>query len=146
MTRTAADVMGARGDDVATARPGETLGEVVQRLTARGIGAVVVVGEDRKVLGVLSERDVVRRLAAAGPPALDLAAHAVMTREVVTCDRSTDVDELMRTMTEGRFRHVPVVEDGRLVGIVSVGDVVKARLEELAGERDQLREYVTGSY
>lgn len=146
MTRTAADVMGAGGDDVVTARPGETLGEVVQRMTARGIGALVVVGEDRKVLGVLSERDVVRRLAAAGSPALDLSAHAVMTRDVVTCGPTTSVDELMRSMTEGRFRHVPVVEDGRLIGVVSVGDVVKARLEELADERDQLRGYVTGGH
>jgi CBS domain-containing protein len=137
-------VLADKGADVLTTTADATVGEAVRRMSDHNVGAVVVLAEDALV-GILSERDVVRRLATE-PGVLDLEVGEVMTSPVTTCGPATTIDELMRVMTDGRFRHVPVVDDGGLVGIVSIGDVVKRRLDELETETQQLTEYVSGSY
>lgn len=111
-------------------------------LAQHNVGALVVSVDDSTVSGILSERDVVRRLAAAGSAALDLPVRDLMKSEVATCGGRSDTEEIMNTMTEGRFRHMPVVEDGQLRGIISIGDVVKVRIGELATEREQLVGYI----
>ena len=147
MAATADQIMGARGTDVATIGPGAPLDEVASVLHTRRIGAVVVVEADGRVVGIISERDIVRELAEEGPACLDSTVGEVMTTAVITGDATTSADELMRTMTEGRFRHVPITDDkGGLVGIVSIGDVVKSTIEQLQSEKDSLTDYVTGGY
>jgi CBS domain-containing protein len=133
-----------KGGDVVTITSDASVGEAVRRLADRNVGAVVVVDDD-VVVGVLSERDVVRKLAVE-PEVLGLAVGDVMTSPVATCAPGDTPDDLMRLMTEQRFRHVPVCQDGELVGIVSIGDVVKHRIDELAMQTEQLTGYVSGSY
>lgn len=140
-----ARVLSSKGHEVATIGVDATLADAVAQLRERGIGALVVADGDQ-VLGMLTERDVVRHLADGGAAALDLRARQVMTSPVTTCTSADTTDQLMAVMTEGRFRHLPVVDDGRLVGIVSIGDVVKWRLEELRTEAAALSGYVAGSY
>ena len=111
-------------------------------LAERKIGALVVTGADRRVVGILSERDIVQELAAHGAAALDLPLTEVMTRKVMTCSPSDTISSVMERMTHGKFRHVPVVEQGRLVGIISIGDVVKHRLQEMEREQSALRDYI----
>jgi len=115
----------------------------VERLAALGIGALVVSSDGATIEGIVSERDIVRRLHTDGTSALGLAVAEVMTAEVATCTPDHDVDALMALMTEARIRHVPVTVADRLVGIVSIGDVVKVKLAELQKERDALMEYIT---
>lgn len=147
MAITAEQIMGARGTDVATIGPEATLEDVARLLRERRIGATVVVEHDGKVVGIVSERDVVRRLAEDGASCMDVTVAEAMTGAVTTCRADTTADELMQTMTEGRFRHVPVVDaKGGLYGIVSIGDVVKSTIERLEVEKESLTEYVTGSY
>jgi len=135
-------ILAHKGTDVVTADPKASLREVVQVLGARRIGAVVVTGADRRIVGILSERDVVRVLAEKGPAALDAPIAETMTRKVTTCALRDTVCALMERMTEGKFRHLPVVEQGRLVGIVSIGDVVKSRVQEMEQESAALRDYI----
>jgi CBS domain-containing protein len=137
-------VLADKGGDVLTTTADATVGEAVRRMADRNVGAVVVLAGE-SLVGIISERDVVRQLAVE-PDVLDLEVGAVMTSPVTTCTPDTSIDELMRVMTDGRFRHVPVVVEDRLVGIVSIGDVVKRRLDELETETKQLTEYVSGSY
>ncbi len=137
-------VLAGKGSDVVTVGPEESVGEAVRRLADRNVGAVVVIDGDT-VVGVISERDVVRQLAV-DTEVLGLPVREVMTSPVTTCTPSTTTDALARTMTDGRFRHVPVLDGDRLVGIVSIGDVVKRRLDELETQTEQLTEYVAGSY
>ena len=135
-------ILSRKGRDVATIAPTATLSEAVRLLAQRRIGAVVVTGPDDRVAGILSERDIVRSLSERGPPALDDNVAAVMTRKVMTCTDSDTVAAIMERMTAGKFRHLPVVQQGRLAGIISIGDVVKSRLEEIEGETNALREYI----
>jgi CBS domain-containing protein len=135
-------ILGLKGGDVATADPGHTLGHVVGKLAELRIGAMVVSDEARNVIGIISERDVVKMIAAHGASVLQEPVAKFMTRSVQTCTRKDTVDELMEMMTRGRFRHVPVVEGGKLVGIVSIGDVVKHKIEEAEHEAEVLREYI----
>jgi CBS domain-containing protein len=135
-------ILSRKGGDVVTADPTATLGEVVRVLAARRIGAVVVTGADRRIVGILSERDVVRVLGDKGPSALEQPIAEVMTRKVTTCSMGDTVAELMERMTEGKFRHVPVIDEGRLAGIVSIGDVVKWRVHEIEDESNALRDYI----
>lgn len=137
-------ILSSKGGDVLTTTSETSVGEAVRRLADRNVGAVVVV-DDGAVVGVLSERDVVRKLAVE-PEVLGLHVGDVMTSPVTTCAPDDTPDELMRVMTEQRFRHVPVCRDGQLVGIVSIGDIVKHRIDELALQAEQLTEYVSGSY
>ena len=135
-------ILSRKGRDVATIAPTVSLSEAVRLLAQRRIGAVVVTGPDDRVAGILSERDIVRSLSERGPAALDDNVAAVMTRKVMTCTEAETVAAIMERMTAGKFRHLPVVEQGRLAGINSIGDVVKWRLEEIEGETNALREYI----
>jgi CBS domain-containing protein len=139
----AKDILDRKGHEVATVTPATTVRDAVAALAEYNVGALVVSPDGTQVVGIMSERDVVRRLASDGAAVLDLPVEAIMKAEVRTCAPSSSTDDLMATMTEGRFRHLPVVEDG-LVGIVSIGDVVKVRIDELATEREQLAGYIAG--
>lgn len=122
--------------------PTASVAEISQQLSARRIGSVLVLDADGSVAGIVSERDLVRALARHGAKAMELEARQVMTREVVTCDPDDSIDGVMQTMTDGRFRHLPVVRHGELLGLVSIGDVVKARLEEAQHETEALKAYI----
>jgi len=135
-------ILSRKGRDVVTTEPTTTLAAVIKALAERRIGAVIVAGPDRRVAGILSERDIVRALAARGPAVLGDSVESVMTRRVVTCSESDTVSAIMMQMTEGKFRHLPVVDRGNLIGVVSIGDVVKYRLEEMEKEAGALREYI----
>ena len=137
------DLLRQKGDLVVSVRPDQTVTELIDLLARHGVGALVVSAEGGSVEGIASERDVVRHLQQRGPSLLQAPVSEIMTSQVRTCPPDTTVHELMRVMTEGRFRHVPVIDDGRLVGIVSIGDVVKYRIDELEVERDQLTAYIT---
>jgi CBS domain-containing protein len=139
---TVARILAEKGREVFTTQPHRTLREVIELLAARGVGAVVVADASMSVLGILSERDVVRVIAQHGAAALDDQVSRHMTPKVTTVTRDSTIDHVMQTMTEGRFRHLPVVEDGRLIGIVSIGDVVKRHVSALDSERQALREYI----
>ena len=135
-------ILSLKGRDVATILPQAMLADAARLLSEKRIGAVVVIGPGQTVAGILSERDIVRALSKHGAGALTHTVESVMTREVVTCGPEETIPSLMQRMTAGRFRHVPVVEHGRLAGIVSVGDVVKHRLEEMERESQALRDYI----
>jgi CBS domain-containing protein len=135
-------ILAAKGGEVITIDPTATIAAAAHLLSERRIGAVLVLGPDHHVTGILSERDIVRALAKRGPSALDESVGQVMTRKVATCDPSDSIGEIMEQMTAGKFRHVPVLEQGRLVGIISIGDVVKHRLGEMERESAAMREYI----
>ncbi len=141
---TVAAILKHKGHDVASVTPSTPLADVTTLLTRRRIGAVLVLDETHRLAGIVSERDVVQCLAAHGAATLDMTAAQVMTRLVKTVTPQTSVGEAMAMMTAGRFRHLPVLEDRALIGIVSIGDVVKARLDQQAQEVDSLRAYVHG--
>ena len=132
-----------KGPFVATIRPEATVAELLDGLEQHRVGALVVSRSGEEIDGVVSERDVVRHLARTGAELLHRPVSSVMTREVFTCAPNDTVEDLMGVMTRRRIRHVPVVEDGRLGGIVSIGDVVKSRLDEIEGERDDLIDYIS---
>jgi CBS domain-containing protein len=129
---------------VVTIGPDATLNDVVEMLASRRIGAVVVSDNGSAPLGILSERDIVREFGRRGADCLPLAVRDVMTSKLVTCVRDETAEEVLTKMTEGRFRHLPVIDGGKMIGLISIGDVVKARLSELAMERDALQDMVMG--
>jgi CBS domain-containing protein len=135
-------ILSRKGGDVVTIAPTANLTAAVQILAQRRIGAIIVTGPDNRVAGILSERDIVRMLAERGPAALDENVGTVMTRKVTTCTEADTIAFIMERMTEGKFRHLPVVDQGRLVGVISIGDVVKYRMEEVVHDADALREYI----
>ena len=135
-------ILSAKGGEVITIGPTTNVAAAVKLLAERRIGALVVIGAEQSVVGIISERDIVQVLAARGAAALDLPLTEVMTRKVATCIPSDTITSIMGRMTDGKFRHVPVVEQGRLTGIVSIGDVVKKRLEEMEHEQATLRDYI----
>ena len=135
-------IMSRKGSNVVTIEPTATLKSAVATLAEHRIGAVIITGADRQVAGILSERDIVRALAQRGAAALEETVGQIMTRKVVTCTESDTVGNIMELMTGGKFRHLPVVERSRLVGIISIGDVVKYRLEEMEQESKALRDYI----
>jgi CBS domain-containing protein len=139
---TVARILATKGREVLTAQPHRTLKEVAEILAARGIGAVVIADVQGSVLGILSERDIVRAVGRRGAKALDDAASMHMTTQVVTTSEEETVLATAEKMNSGRFRHIPVLKDGRLAGIVSIGDVVKYRLAEMEHEQSALREYI----
>ena len=138
-------ILQGKGSVVVTVQASTTLGDAVAVLRDRGIGALVVAGDDGGIDGIVSERDVVRAVATHGVGALGRLVGSVMTRDVEVCSLDHTADDLLRTMTDHRVRHLPVVDDGRLVGIVSIGDVVKARLGQLEDENRTLVGYLHGS-
>jgi CBS domain-containing protein len=135
-------VLAGKGRDVVTIEPNVTLAAAVELLAEKRIGAVVIVGADRRIVGILSERDIVRALAEQGRKALDEPVSAAMTRKVSTCHERETISSIMERMTLGKFRHVPVVDQGRLAGIISIGDVVKHRLSEVERDSAALRDYI----
>lgn len=135
------DVLRQKGPAVATIAPSATVHELVGTLRAHNIGAMVVT-EGEAVVGIVSERDIVRRLDERGAELLVAQVREIMTRDVVTCTPEDTVDSLAETMTERRIRHMPVLSDGRLTGIVSIGDVVKSRIRQLETDREQLESYI----
>ena len=139
------NILRTKGSGVATIRPDETVGAAVKELIARNIGALVVSENGESVDGIISERDIVHGLADHGVALLSLNVAEMMTRQVVTCELSDSVDQLMAEMTNRRIRHFPVVEDGRLRGIVSIGDLVKNRLDEVEYEARSLRSFIAGA-
>ncbi|BBY15175.1 CBS domain-containing protein [Mycolicibacterium litorale] len=138
-----ADVLRGKGSAVATITETTTVTGLLAELATHNIGAMVVVGPDGMV-GMVSERDVVRQLQVRGADLLRMPVSEIMTGVVVTCTPNDPVDDLAALMTNNRVRHVPVLENGRLAGIVSIGDVVKTRMEQLQAEQEQLQAYITG--
>jgi CBS domain-containing protein len=136
------DVVRRKGDTVVTVRPDETVERLLALLEEHRIGALVVSEDGERVAGIVSERDVVWRLASDGSSILQATVSEIMTTDVKTCDFEDHLEDLARTMTEMRIRHVPVVVDGKLRAIVSIGDIVKNRIDELQAERDQLVGYI----
>jgi len=130
--------------DVVTITPGTTVSEAARVLSERKIGSVVVSKDGKIPAGILSERDIVRELGRRGPACMSDMVEDMMTRNLVTCSPNDQTDAILSKMTEGRFRHLPVVEDGRMVGLISIGDVVKAQLSELAMEKDALQGMIMG--
>ncbi len=137
-----ASLLRAKGSSVATEPPEATIAGIAARLNQEKIGALVVSDDGVNVLGIISERDIVRGLADHGLDLLDKRADELMTAEVFTCTPNDTTGELMAVMTARRIRHIPVIEDGGLCGIVSIGDVVKDRLDEIEREANALRDYV----
>jgi CBS domain-containing protein len=135
-------ILSNKGTDVLTIEPAAPLSAAVKILSERRIGALVVTGADRRIVGIISERDIVRALGARGAQVLDAPVSEVMTRKVVTCSERDTTAELMEEMTAGKFRHLPVIDQGRLIGIISIGDVVKARLEEMQHDTEALQDYI----
>jgi CBS domain-containing protein len=135
-------ILSAKGTEVLTIEPTTNLAAAAKLLAEQKIGALVVIGPDRRVVGIVSERDIVQELAAHGAAALDLALTDVMTRKVTTCSASDTISSVMERMTAGKFRHLPVIEQGRLAGLVSIGDVVKYRLQQMEQEQSALRDYI----
>jgi CBS domain-containing protein len=135
-------ILSAKGGDLISIEPTATIETAVETLAKHKIGALLVLGPDRRVIGILSERDIVRVLAEHGAEVLTKPLAQVMTRKVVTCSPNEPVASIMEWMTTRKFRHVPVVEEDQLVGIISIGDVVKHRLHEMEQESAALRDYI----
>jgi len=135
-------ILSLKGRDVATIEPGRTLSEAARILAERRIGALLIADGNRPVAGIITERDIVRAIAAHGAKALDEPVSRYMTEKVLTCTGETTINHVMELMTQQKFRHVPVVESGRLSGIISIGDVVKLRLEEVEAETQAIKEYI----
>ena len=138
-------ILKSKSDDgVVTVPPGTTVAQAAEMLSSRRIGAVVISSDGKILAGILSERDVVRELGRRGASCLTEAVEGIMTARVVTCRRDDRADDVLQTMTDGRFRHLPVVEDGQMIGLISIGDVVKARLSELSMEKAALEGMIKG--
>jgi CBS domain-containing protein len=137
-----ASILKSKGGAITTASRDTRVEAIAGLLAKHRIGAVVIVSPEGRVEGIVSERDIVKAIAERGSMCLDEIADAIMTREVITCDPDEPLDRLMSTMTTGRFRHVPVVEAGRLTGIVSIGDAVKYKIAEVELEANALKSYV----
>jgi CBS domain-containing protein len=137
-----ASILKAKGRAVSTARPDTPVLDIVKKLSSKKIGAIVIVGDNGHVAGIVSERDIIRTVGERGVETLSAPVSEVMTHSVISCNESSAIDELMEMMTKGRFRHLPVVEDGALVGIISIGDVVKHHVAEVEMEVSAMRNYL----
>lgn len=137
-------ILAAKGSDVVATRPDATIAEVAKLLREKRIGAVVVIDRSDRLTGIISERDIARGVDVHGAKLQDLKVRDLMTADVISCSPDDGLQKLMQIMTEGRVRHLPVVEDGKLLGIISIGDVVKHRLQELEQETHMLQDYITG--
>ncbi len=139
---TVSTILAGKGREVVSVEPGTSLADAVRLLASKRIGAALVFGADRRISGIISERDIVRVLAERGADALEEPVSRTMTRKVETCNENETVSRLMARMTAGKFRHMPVVERGRVVGIVSIGDIVKHRLHDMERESEAMRDYI----
>ena len=137
-------ILESKGRDVVTIGPNVTLAEAARTLDEHKIGAVVVVGMENRIVGIFTERDLVRSIGGSGAAALEQPVSTMMTANVYRCNEATTVNELMEVMSTRRFRHVPVEENGRLCGIISIGDVVKSRIREVEIEAEQIKAYIAG--
>jgi CBS domain-containing protein len=138
-------ILDEKGRDVVTLRPNSTLAEASRILADHRIGTVVVTETDSGILGILSERDIVRAVATLGAAALDAPVSSYMTTDVQTTRSEERIRSIMEQMTRGRFRHIPVVEGGQMIGIISIGDVVKQRLAEIEAEASAMRDYIASA-
>ncbi len=139
---TVAAILNSKGRDVYTEPSTRSLSEICASLGGRRIGAIVLCDEPGVIVGIASERDVVRAIAMEGPDSLAQPVSEYMTKEVAVCGETDSVNGVMARMTEGRFRHMPVVEDGKLIGLVSIGDIVKFRIAQVEREADDMRSYI----
>ena len=139
---TVTSILAVKGGDIVTIEPTANLATAAKLLAARRIGALIVRGAGERLAGILSERDIVRALAARGADALDETVGQVMTREVATCGENDEIGSIMERMTAGKFRHMPVLAKDELVGVISIGDVVKDRLEVMERETEAMRDYI----
>jgi CBS domain-containing protein len=139
---TVSTILTGKGREVVSVEPSASLADAVRLLAGKRIGAAIILGADRRIAGIISERDIVRVLAERGAGALDEQVSQTMTRKVETCNESETVSSLMERMTSGKFRHMPVVDRGRVIGIVSIGDIVKHRLHEMERESAAMRDYI----
>jgi CBS domain-containing protein len=139
---TVATILSGKGRDVVTTSATISVGEAIHLLAEHRIGALVVVERNDRIVGIVSERDIVRLMAKNGAEALHEPVGSIMTRSVMTCSEHETIDSVMSRMTRGRFRHLPVAAGGRLTGIVSIGDVVKARIEQVEREAEEMRAYI----
>ena len=137
-------ILKTKGADVFTLPRTGTLADAVAMLNAHNIGAIVITEDAGRIVGILSERDIVRQLGKNPSGALSLSIADCMTKGVVTCERTTTIDDVMESMTQRRIRHMPVAADGKLIGIISIGDVVKLKIAEVEHEAESLREYIAG--
>jgi CBS domain-containing protein len=142
---TVSTILADKGREVVTIEPSASLADAARLLAERRIGAALVLGADQRIAGILSERDIVRALAAHGAAALDESISQTMTRKVETCTIRETVTNIMERMTIGKFRHMPVVEQGRVVGLVSIGDIVKHRVQEMERESAAMRDYIVSA-
>ncbi len=129
---------------IVTIPPGTTIAEAAETLSSRRIGALIVSTDGKRVAGILSERDIVRELGRRGPACMAETVDSIMTSKITSCARGDLTDGVLQLMTDGRFRHMPVLEDGIMVGVISIGDVVKARLLELSAEKEALEGMIKG--
>jgi CBS domain-containing protein len=136
-------ILAAKGRDVVTIEPSASLAAAAKLLAEKRIGAVLILGADRRIVGILSERDIVRALGERGTAALEEPVSQTMTRKVSTCTETETVSNIMERMTAGKFRHMPVVDQGQPVGMISIGDVVKHRLHEMERDSAAMHEYIT---
>jgi CBS domain-containing protein len=141
-TMTVSIILAGKGREVVSVEHNATLAFAVDLLAEKRIGAVVIRGVDRRIAGIISERDIVRALAELGASALDQPVSRFMTRKVATCSEAEAISSIMERMTEGKFRHLPVLDQGHIVGIVSIGDVVKHRLREMERDSAAMRDYI----
>ena len=141
---TVSDILSAKGHNVITTGTDATLEEVSQLLAKHKVGAAVVVDAKNDVCGILSERDIVRQVAASGAQALGNPVSSCMTSKVITCNEGDTIDVAMQKMSDGRFRHLPVLTDGKLAGIISIGDVVKKKIEQAERDAADLKQYIAG--
>lgn len=139
---TVASILADKGHDIVTATEDETIADICRRLTQHKIGAILVTGPDGAIVGILSERDIVKACAGHGSAALDRSASDLMTRSVVTVTPDDTIATVMERMTSGRFRHMPVLKNGRIIGVISIGDVVKHRIAQAEREAEEMRSYI----
>ena len=135
-------ILAAKGGDIFSIEPTADLAAAAKLLSTHRIGAAVIRGAGGRLSGILSERDIVRAISEQGAEALELPVGQVMTRNVTTCGEDDSIADIMEQMTAGKFRHMPVVKDGKLLGVISIGDVVKQRVEEIERDADAMREYI----
>ena len=135
-------ILKEKGRNVVTASPDDTLLEIAKTLAKHKIGCIVITDDDDQISGIVSERDIVRTLAEMGPAALEKPVSSCMTKKVITCGENDTIDRLMADMTANRFRHIPVVENEVLIGLISIGDVVKVRIAEAEMEAAAMRDYI----
>jgi len=138
------EILAIKGRDVFTADVDMTLQEISKVLSAKKIGATVVLDKSGNVCGIASERDIVREVAKSGTDALSKPISICMTQKVISCDETETVDDLMEKMTKGRFRHLPVISGGKLTGIISIGDVVKRKIQKAEQEAEEMKRYIAG--